>query len=127
LCVNSLFSSSATRFHLNFQTRKINIRSHRDKENKRRWKTNFWQWQRGSGLGTLRDHVTFVTVKQKTGGWTEGQPHSISLHLKQLHYDETSGQLLGRQTAADGVQRIGNAQFSTCLINPLKTKPICFI
>ena len=50
----------------------------------------------GVGLGTLGDHVTFVTVEQKTGGWIEGHPHSILLYLKQLHYYGTSGQLLGQ-------------------------------
>jgi hypothetical protein len=30
----------------------------------------------GVGLGTLGDHVTFITAEQKTGGWTEGHPDS---------------------------------------------------
>jgi hypothetical protein len=66
-----------------------------EKENKRRWKTNFWQWQRGSGP---RDHVTFITAEQKTGGWIEGHPdtleHLETTSLYRMHH-QTSGELFG--------------------------------
>jgi hypothetical protein len=37
----------------------------------------------GVGLGTLGDHVTFITAEQKTGGWIEGHPDS---YIRASHY-----------------------------------------
>lgn len=72
-----MFLSSTVRFHLNFQTRKINTRSQREKKTKEDGRQIFGSGSVGVGLGTLRDHVTFVTVEQKIGGRIEGRPETL--------------------------------------------------
>lgn len=86
LYVNSVFLSSTMRFHLNFQPRKINTRNRGDKENKRSWKTNFWQWQRGSGPRDTRRSrdLRHGGTKDRRVDWRTSTQHLTILETTSL-------------------------------------------